>query len=308
MAKSQSAKRAVAETVASDLDIVDDVAALADDQDDFEVDPAIGGRRGIQSLDAALGLLKTLAKFPTAVGLADLARAADLPTSKAHRYLASFMKAGLVVQQGRLGRYDLGPRAVEIGLASLSRNDFVNRAADALEELSIATGLTALLSVWGGQGATIVRWERSSSTTVTSFGLGSTLPLLSSSSGRVFLAFLPRRITAARMRIEMERWLDAGQLLPDIDPNPESIDRMIEKVRIDRLAALDERSIPGLFSLSAPITNWQGEVEVAVTLVGTLVSTSYDAKERRSFWQREIRDFAQGLSIGPPAAGAGEAK
>ncbi|UZW55354.1 IclR family transcriptional regulator [Sphingobium sp. JS3065] len=294
-AKSSSTKRSRVEAVLAQQELSAKPLVLGE-REVSDADAEIAARRGIQSLDAALGLLKTLAKFPTAVGLADLARAADLPTSKAHRYLASFMKAGLVVQQGRLGRYDLGPRAVEIGLASLGRNDFVNRAADALEELSTATGLTALLSVWGGQGATIVRWERSSSTTVTSFGLGSTLPLLSSSSGRVFLAFLPRRITAARMRIEMERWLDAGQWLPDIDPNPESIDRMVEKVRADRLAALDERSIPGLFSLSAPITNWQGEIEVAVTLVGTL----YDHKGRRPDWQQEIREFAQRLSIGPP--------
>jgi len=226
-------------------------------------------RGGIQALDAALLVLHAMAACTGPVTLTDLSKAAAMPVSKVHRYLASFIHAGLVLQRERSGRYELGPFAGELGLAALSRNAFVNRAADGLEELGERTGLTVLLSVWANQGATVIRWERAASPVLTSFGLGSTLPLLSSASGRVFLAFLPRRLTAARLRTEIEYARKSHLKWPDLDLSAKSVERLIACVRENRTAAVDGRFIPGLKAVSAPVTNWQGEAELAVTLIGT---------------------------------------
>lgn len=259
--------------------------------------PGSGNARGgIQALDAALSLLRAITTFPGPVGLTDLARAAGMPPNKAHRYLASFIHAGLVTQRERSGQYDLSTAASHIGLAALARADFVNRAADELEELSASTGLTALLAVWGSHGATVVKWERTTSFTVTSLGLGSTLPLLSSASGRVFLAFLPGRITAARLQLEVERALETGTRWPDLDSTPESIDRLVERIRADRAARVDGRFIPGLKAISCPITNWQGDAEVAVTLIGL----TDDILAGNSPAQRQLADFTARFSIPRP--------
>jgi DNA-binding IclR family transcriptional regulator len=42
-----------------------------------------------------------------------------MPAAKAHRYLVSLIRVRMVVQEAT-GRYDLGPLAVQLGLASLS--------------------------------------------------------------------------------------------------------------------------------------------------------------------------------------------
>lgn len=226
-------------------------------------------RGGIQALDAALQVLKAMAIFDGPVTLSDLARAAEMPPSKAHRYLASFIHAGLVVQQHRSGRYDLGPFAAQFGLAALARSDFVNKSADRLGELVATTGLTALLVVWGNLGATIVRWERASTFFMTSLGIGTTLPLLNSASGRIFLAYLPKHLTKARLRIEVERSREAGIVWPDCDLTPEGIAALIARVRSEGAASIDGRFIPGLNAVAAPILNWQGEAEAVVTLIGS---------------------------------------
>src|SRR6476659_8687283 len=57
--------------------------------------------------------------------------------------ISSFIHAGLAVQKERSGRYDLGPEAAELGVAALSRNHFVVRAAEGLEELAESTGQAA---------------------------------------------------------------------------------------------------------------------------------------------------------------------
>lgn len=252
---------------------------------------------GIQALDAALSLLGVMALFPGPATLTELARAAAMPASKAHRYLASFIHAGLVVQNERSGRYDLGRSAAELGLSAIHRNNFVNRAADRLEEFGLATGLTVLLTVWGSQGATVVRWERTTSFTATTLGLGSTLPLLTSASGRLFLAFLPRRLTEQRLKLELDHARRMHERWPDLEPNRASVDSLCDEIRKQRLSYVDGRLIPGLKAMAAPVTNWQGEIEVAVTLVGTR-----DAElERGGGACHQLQAFTKALSVEMPS-------
>ncbi|QDG94288.1 IclR family transcriptional regulator (plasmid) [Rhizobium sp. NIBRBAC000502774] len=226
-------------------------------------------RGGIQALDAALVVLKSLAGFDGPVALVDIARTVSMPPSKVHRYLASFIHAGFVRQAERSGRYELGPISATLGIAALGRIDIVNQASERLSDLAEQTGMTVLLTVWGNQGATVIRWCRAPSPMVTSFGLGSTLPLLTSSSGRAFLAYLPRTVIAARLRLEIERAMEAGLSWPDLDLTEASIDRLIVSIRKDGFAYVDGKYVPGLRAVAAPILNWQGEAEAAVTLIST---------------------------------------
>ncbi|QDC11245.1 IclR family transcriptional regulator [Oceanicola sp. D3] len=207
---------------------------------------------GLSSLDAALGLLNVLSRQGGPVGLSEIARAADMPASKAHRYLASFISAGLVSQAGRSGKYDLGPEAVALGVAGMARVDLVNRTADALPELVEETGLTALLSVWGNAGAVVVRWERAPRFVVTTLGLGTVMPLKRSASGRAFLGWAPEAVIAARLA---EEGGDGEGLR--------------EAIRRAGFAAVSGELIPGLAAIAAPVLDWQGEIEAAVTLYGT---------------------------------------
>lgn len=237
-------------------------------------------------------VLAAMANFEGPVSLTDLARSVSMPASKVHRYLASFIHIGLVRQAHRSGRYQLGPFAAALGVAALARTDFVNQAAEEVADLSDATGLTVLLSVWGNEGATVIRWCRAPSPVVTSFGLGSTLPLLTSSSGRVFLAYSPRKLTLSRLRLEIERALDSGVAPPDIDLDDEGIERLVKKIRANGFAWVDGRYVPGLRAIAAPILNWQGEAEAAVTLI----STSDTILDPSGSAVHELKQFVERLS------------
>ena len=57
-----------------------------------------------------------------------VAASAGMSAAKAHRYLVSFQRLGLVTQDPRTARYDLGPAALKLGLASLTRLDGVRMA------------------------------------------------------------------------------------------------------------------------------------------------------------------------------------
>jgi DNA-binding IclR family transcriptional regulator len=252
---------------------------------------------GIQALDAALSVLRVLRSFDGPAALSDIAREAGMPPSKVHRYLASFIHAGLAVQKERSGRYDLGREAAELGVAAISRNNFVIRASDELEELAAATGQAALLAVWSHNGPTVVRLERGPNLTTTSIGLGSTFPLLDSATGRAFLSYLPSQQLSARLQNELDRAAAAGVSWPDLNPDAASVEALTTKIRRERIAYVDGRYIPGLNAISSAITNWQGEIEVAVTLFGT----HRELLEPGSSTQTALVDFASRHSIVPPA-------
>lgn len=217
---------------------------------------ASGPSGGLQSLDSALFLLAVLAECPGPAALSDLARRAGMPVSKVHRYLASFAQAGLVRQTAKSGKYDLGPQALKLGLAAMARQDFVNQTADRLPDLVAETGLTALLCVWGSHGPTVVRWERSANYIVTALGLGSTLHLLNSATGRVFLAFAPSSVIAEVLARDGAAW-------------PGDVAALRDQTRADGYASVAGDLIPGLAAVGAPVLDWQGEAQAAVTLIGT---------------------------------------
>ncbi len=240
---------------------------------------------GIQSVDVALRIVAQLARLNGPVSLSDLARACELAPSKVHRYLASFVAAGMVTQTGRSGKYDLGPAALELGLAAMARLDFVNRCSDAMPDLRDATGMTALLSVWGSQGATVVRWEKAPAPVITSMGLGTSLPLLTSASGRVFLSYAAPGTVESKLAEELK--------ITDIN-----VDKLRNDTRQLGYSTVDGRFIPGLVACAAPVLDWQGYAQCVITLIGT------DAKAitKNAKPIQLLTDFCREFSISAPAS------
>lgn len=248
---------------------------------------------GIQSLDAALRVLAVMAQHDSPISLTDLARAADMPPSKVHRYLASFLNAGLVMQGGRSGKYDLGRGSIDLGLAALARHDFVNGPSADLAELREDTGLTVLLSVWGASGATVVRWERAASPIVTSMGLGTTLPLLNSSTGRVFLTYGAQPPMEKALKTELLRARKAPEIMPDFPATQAGIAALVASVRGRGYSTVQGDFIPGLVAVAAPILDWQGEAQAVITLIGT----SRDVIREGSDEVRKLLDFCKAHSF-----------
>ncbi len=250
---------------------------------------------GIQSLDAALRLLSALALRDGPVSLSDLARDCAMPPSKVHRYLATFQHAGFVAQAGRSGKYDLGRAALDLGLSAIARHDFVNTASDHMAGLVAQTGMSAFLSVWGTQGATVIRWERAETPAVTSMGLGTTLPLLTSATGRAFLAWAaPAPLQAARDK-DLTRLRKKPAIAPDITPTAKGVDDLILAIRAQGYATVDGSFIPGLVALAAPILDWQGQAQAVVTLIGT----APDALHENSMQAQAVVRFCQDQSFAP---------
>ncbi len=104
-------------------------------------------QRAVQSVEVGGRLLLAMAEHPAPMTLKDLAAQAGLPPSRAHPYLVSYGKLGLVQQDPTSGRYALGPAALRIGLTCLFQLDPIKAAVPVAEALAASTGQAVALAV-----------------------------------------------------------------------------------------------------------------------------------------------------------------
>jgi DNA-binding IclR family transcriptional regulator len=220
-------------------------------------------QQGIQSIEIGGRVLHALAKARGPQMLRDLAAAAQMPPAKAHRYLVSLARMGLVEQQADTGLYDLGSFALELGLSALARLDPLSIASATLVELRRDIGQTVALAVWANQGPTIVRWLGADAPVAASLRVGSVLPLTRSATGNAFLAFLPWQTVLPWVRRELADNARQG-LAPSTEQEVEAV---IARVRRQGFARTSE-FIPGIGGMAAPVLDHSGSMALALIALG----------------------------------------
>jgi len=126
---------------------------LPDVQEDLEARPS----RGIQSVEVGGQLLRALARSGRQMALKDLAREADMTPAKAHPYLVSFGKLGLIEQ----------------------------------DPVALRLGCTVSAAVWGPQGPVIIRVEQGPTPVHVAMRHGIPASLRHTGTGKVFAAYRP---------------------------------------------------------------------------------------------------------------------
>lgn len=226
-------------------------------------------RHGIQSVEVAGPLLSALAAVESPLMLRDLAAAARMPAAKAHRYLVSLARIGLVAQDDN-GRYDLGPFALELGLSALNRLDAVKTASQGIERLRDELNQTVGLVAWGTHGATFIRIAEPMRAVTVSLKAGAIAPLTASATGHVFAAFLPAAVTAPVLERELH---GRGRLHPHAPAAPavksrRSLDAIVRKVKNEGIAYAVSAFAPGVNSYAAPVFDHMGRVAFAISVIG----------------------------------------
>lgn len=223
-------------------------------------------QQGIQSVEVAGRLLRALIDEDQAMMLRDLAKAAGMPPAKAHRYLVSLGRLGLVEQDVGTGRYDLANFALQLGLARLGRIDAVSAATIELENLRNRTGESVFLAVWGGQGAVVVRVLESHHLSFVVIRVGALMPLTWSATGLIFAAFLPEKMTHKFIAKELEaNRKQAGTKVPK---TKKEFDAVVTAIRQHGISRFQGAVSPGINALSAPIFNHLGDLVAVITVLG----------------------------------------
>jgi DNA-binding IclR family transcriptional regulator len=206
---------------------------------------AASGPQGIQSVELAMTVLQALEDSRCPMSLTRLAAASAMTPSKVHRYLVSLARVGLVARSPSTGLYDMGPALRRLGIESLRRMDEVALISEHLPGLRDRTSHAVNLAVWSDHGPVIVRWDYGTYALPITVRVGATLPILTSSVGRVFLAYLPSTLTKPVVRNQ-----SAVESNP---PTAEEIANIKADVLRGGLAVTSGGLIPGIASIAAPV-------------------------------------------------------
>ncbi|SDZ24210.1 transcriptional regulator, IclR family [Variovorax sp. YR266] len=271
-------------------------------------------QRGIQSIEVGGQLLRALVHHGRPMALKDLAREADMTAAKAHPYMVSFGRLGLIEQDRASGHYLLGPLALQLGLISLQQADPVHIATPLIAQLAQQTGHTVALAVWGARGATIVRTAESPSPVHVNMRHGTVFSLTNTASGRVFAAFLDA--DAVRQLLEDERQRQKQRKgtepapaagMPPVQPLPSwsDFERQLQEVRAHGISRSDGEVIEGVSAMAAPVFDHTGAIVLAVTAIGPagIFNTAWDGEISRAL--KACADTVSqrlGATANPPAA------
>jgi DNA-binding IclR family transcriptional regulator len=222
--------------------------------------------RGIQSIEVGGELLRALARSGEPMMLRDLAREACMAPAKAHPYLVSFSRIGLIEQDETNGRYEIGALALELGLISLRRLSAVRIAAPRIAALASEIDHAVSLAVWGTHGPTVVRLEEPSHPVHIVMRVGSVMAMLETATGRAFAAFLPPKTVNAALETKLDH-LGVGYD-PGRDPKHQKAAEMLAEVRRNGLARAMGDPLPGVNAFAAPVFDHAGHVALVITAMG----------------------------------------
>ena len=218
-------------------------------------------QRAVQSVEVGGRLLLALSDSGSALSLKDLAARAGMTPSRAHPYLVSFGRLGLI-EQDPSGRYDLGPAALRMGLACLQRLEPMKAAEPVVQQLASQTGHAVALAVWGNFGPTVVRLIEAKQPLHTTLRLGTVLSLFDTATGRAFAAGLaPERLKQAIAGPLGEAMSAAAwkQRLPETL----TFAQEFKKHGVCRVVG---SPIPGVNAFSAPVFNMEGQLALVITV------------------------------------------
>ena len=231
-------------------------------------------QRGIQSVEVGGQLLRALAHVGRTMALKDLAREAGMSAAKAHPYLVSFGKLGLIEQDAASGRYGLGPLAMQLGLISLQQFDPVRLATPVIAELAQSLNLTVAIAVWGNRGPTIVRIEEAPSAVHVNMRHGTVMSLRGTASGLLFAAHLSESKVVDLLANEPADSPPAGsdaagshRARPVRRLNP-ALKAQLAEAREQGISRAVDGAVPGVSAMAAPVFDERGHMVLSLTAIG----------------------------------------
>ncbi|KAJ3472484.1 hypothetical protein NLI96_g13334 [Meripilus lineatus] len=178
------------------------------------------------------------------ISTADIVAALGIPKTTAHRLVSNLEEFGFLEHGIERGRYQVGPRLLELATNILAASTSHGPIHALLMELSRRTAETVSLGVMRGSEVVYIDSAIGNSPLTLNFQKGHRAPVHCTSSGRVFLANMEKK--------QLDAYLLSGPWEP-ITPytivDPERLRQEMEQVRKQGYATNDSEFAIGLESL-----------------------------------------------------------
>lgn len=224
----------------------------------------VDGKHGVQSLEIGMRVLQVIVNGHRAMALKDIAALARMSSAKAHRYLVSLVRTGMVEQDPLTSRYDLGPLAMTLGLVAADRQDAVRLGLSAVAKLCAEINEAVALIAWSRSGPIVVRLERPRRAVTINVDMGTALNMVTTASGRIFGAYLPPTVYEPLVKKAL-----ASPSVPAPLRSRSAVVNLYADLRKAGLAIVEsDHLVPGIAAMAVPVFNSNKDIALAMTVVG----------------------------------------
>jgi IclR family pca regulon transcriptional regulator len=215
----------------------------------------------VEALAKGLRILSLFDEKRPSWRVSDLASAAGLPMPTVYRAVMTLTAEGYLDQLPD-GGYRPGVRTLTLGTAALRSLDLVEIAAPKLQQLAERSGETVNLAVLSGDRVLYLVRLRNSDLVTANIQVGSTLPAVHTSIGKLLLSYLDEADLAARIT-DASFSAHSG---PNAKLSLAELRGELRTVRDQGWAMQDEELAYGLRSVAGPIIGPDGRVLAGVNL------------------------------------------
>lgn len=213
----------------------------------------------IEALAKGLRVLGLFSEQRPALRLTDVAAATGIPIAGVYRIAMTLLAEGYLEQLPD-GQYRPGQAVLTLGFSALAGLDLVDLATPELHRLAASSGETVNLASLSGDRVLYLVRLRSADLVTANLQVGSTLPAVHSSLGKVLLAErddedLCALLSPGSFPPAGPRALSLAELLPQL-----------HRVRTQGWAVQDEEVAPGLRSVAAPVRAADGSAVAAINV------------------------------------------
>jgi IclR family transcriptional regulator, acetate operon repressor len=195
------------------------------------------------------------------VSTADVVTALGIPKTTAHRLVGNLEDFGFLEHGIERGRYQIGPRLLELATNILAASTSHGPIHALLMELSRRTSETVSLGVMRGSEVVYIDSAIGNSPLTLNFQKGHRAPVHCTSSGRVFLANMEKK--------QLDAYMLSGPWEP-ITPytivDPDRLRLEIDQVRKQGYASNDSEFAIGVVGTAVPIAGPNGRVMACLSI------------------------------------------
>jgi IclR family pca regulon transcriptional regulator len=236
-------------------------AAVRQAEPSAEAETADRPEYRVEALAKGLRILSLFNEQRPSWRVSDLAAAAGLPMPTVYRVVMTLVAEGYLDHLPG-GEYRPGVRTLTLGTAALRSLDLVAIATPKLQELGQRTGETVNLAVLNGDRVLYLIRLRNSDLVTANIQVGSTLPAVHTSIGKLLLAHLDDKELRARVT-DASFSTNHG---PNAKLSLAELKQELGTIREQGWAMQDEELAYGLRSVAGPITTPDGRIVAGVNL------------------------------------------
>lgn len=215
----------------------------------------------VQSFARGLAVIGTFSEERSEQTLSQVAKEAGITRAGARRILLTLVNLGYAEMNGNAFR--LTPKILDLGFAYLSSMPFWNLGEPVLEHLAEQVKESSSIAVLDGDDVIYVLRVPTRKIMTVGLSIGSRLPALWTSLGRVILA--------DRSDDEIMAYIKQSDLSAKTSStitDPEELMEEFQSIRKKGWALVNQELEDGLISIAAPIKDRQGRVIAAINISG----------------------------------------